>query len=273
MQHFMQRKLNRLMEEVKPEGGAGGGSEKEPQAEQTPPADPPKPEENGKKFDDFGYEVDEKKGEAGENDKEKEPSKKPEEEEGVKDPATGYGEEPPKVDEEPEKKPEEKEPDEKDKELAALNVEGLEDDEVKKIKEFAKKHGVSKEAAQELLDQRKEENKAVEQAIADNKAQRERDVLKRRADWHKELRDDVDFGGEKFAFNLKRVEKTLQEFFPGTKKMLTERGGMLPPYVMRDLGKLAEKLYSQENLPQGSPNEKQVEDDKSDDPLAFYEQG
>ena len=39
---------------------------------------------------------------------------------------------------------------------------------------------------------------------------------------------DPEFGGENFDKNVDRVEKVLEKYMPNMKKVLTERGSMLP---------------------------------------------
>ena len=134
-----------------------------------------------------------------------------------------------------------------------------------KVKAFAKKHGIPQAAAQELLDERK--------AIVANEAaealKKENAIKQTRIDWHRELKTDPKFGGEQFAHNLAQAEKVIENFMPNVKKVLTERGSMLPPYVMRDLADLAKTLYGSKSLVQGDPPV--VKDEGTDDALAFYE--
>ena len=191
--------------------------------------------------------------------------KKPEDEVRAK---TGYEEEPPKVEEPP---PAKEEPPVKTDLGYELKVEGLPAEEIKTITEFAKANELSQKAAQAFADFRKSQIKSAEEAkVANEKAQlAERDRI--RSGWHKELKTDPQFGGEKFANNLLAAEKVVNEFMPHTKKMLTERGSMLPPYVMRDLVKLSEVLHPTQKLVQGDPPA--PEETEEDDPLAFYNQG
>ncbi len=235
-----------------------------PPEQTSPPAPAAKVEDD--KLDDLGYEkvepvVEDKKPDS-------KVDAKPEDVK-IEKPATGYGEEPPKIVEEV-KPPEEK----KDADLGyELKVdEIIPKEEVSKIKAFAKQHGLTKEVAQAYFDLRKTE--VQEYSAAVEKAQKafEQEKLQTRAKWHKELKDDPSFGGEKFAVNVQRAERVLQDFMPGTKKMLTERGSVLPPYVMRDLAKLAEHLYATgEKLVQGNATMPPEDKKQEDDALAFYE--
>lgn len=133
------------------------------------------------------------------------------------------------------------------------------------VKEFAKKHKVSKEVAQALLDTKKAE--AAEQAKRVQELEVERQKVRKM--WHKELKEDKDFGGEHFAHNVKQAEKVIEDFLPNVKKKLTESGSMLPPYIMRDLAAMAKTLYGSKSLVQG---EAPAPDENSkDDHLAFYD--
>lgn len=183
-------------------------------------------------------------------------------------PSTGYGEKPPEVEVQA-TPPEEK----KDVDLGfELKVdEIIPKDEVSKVKEFAKKHSLTKEQAQAYFDLRKTEVQESKTAFEAAQKAQKLEVQQTRANWHKELKDDPTFGGDKFDYNIQRAEKVLQEFMPGTKKMLTERGSMLPPYVMRDLVKLAEHLYSTQKLTQGDPSVAPKEKEEVDEALAFYQ--
>lgn len=78
-------------------------------------------------------------------------------------------------------------------------------------------------------------------------------VKKQRSDWKGELQGDPEFGGENFDKNVDRVNKVLDKYMPDTKKILTERGTMLPPYIMRDFLKLDSVLNPKTKLPVGEP--------------------
>lgn len=69
------------------------------------------------------------------------------------------------------------------------------------------------------------------QSIADDEAA----VVTQRNAWKKELLDDKDFGGDNFDKSVDRVERLLETHMVNTKKVLTERGSMMPPYIMKDL--------------------------------------
>lgn len=240
-----------------------------PEKPAAPASDPPA-QEGGDKFDDFGYPIQTKEEPPKEGDP-KPPGDKPAEAPAaepkkVEKPATGYAGEPPKVDPPPAAPEKPAEPDDFDKAL-----EGLPKEESSKIKEFAKKHNVSVEIAKEFGNLRKDEMKDLAKKADEWVAEQQRKVIETRAAWHKELRDDPTFGGEKFNHNVAMSERVLEEFMPGTKKALTEQGSVLPPYVMRDLANLGKHLYATEKLVTGEPSKpEESKDAESDDPLAFY---
>ena len=251
-----------MIQEENKEGGASGGA---PTNKETPPIDqsktPAPPEADGSKFDEFGYEKEKTPVEPG-----KEGTPPPKEETKVENPATGYTEEPPKVDDPPVIPP----PPVPKVDLGyELDTKDLHETDVKKLTEFAKTHKLTKEVAQGLVDDRKAEAIALKKVIEDGKAAQEKAIKETKAAWHKELKTDPTFGGENFDKNLMKVEKVLAEFLPNTKKVLTEGKTMLPPYVMRDLCKLADHIFSTEKLTTGDPKEPVVEA-KQESPLDFY---
>ncbi len=266
MINFMQSKPMDKADDLK---GTGSGKAPEPEAKPaaaTPEADGKKVEAQGDNVDDFGYA---KEPEAtGDPTKETKLDPKPPVKEDVKIDvkATGYGDEPPKIEEEV-KPPVEI----KDADLGfELKVdEVIPKEELTKVKDFAKKHSLTKEAAQAYLDLRANEVKESARVEAETVKNFEKQKLQQRSEWHKELKNDPHFGGEKFSHNVLQAEKVLQEFMPLTKKSLTERGSVLPPYVMRDLAKLGDHLYSTEKLTQGEAIVPPVEVEE-DDGLGFY---
>jgi len=254
-----------------------GYEENKPETPKAPVSEPPKSEapveskgvDDG--LDEFGYE--------------KVKAEKPVEDKPVEKPVTtkaeepvtessGYSKEPTKV-EEPkvetpasDKKAAETPSDEFEiKEPGELSVE-----EVKQLKAFMKENKVPKEIAEALVKQRKAEMTEFKELVEKQKKLKETNELKQRREWYEELKNDPDFGKDKFDHNIKRVDKVLADFLPNLKKKLTEGKAMLPPYVMRDLVKLGNHLYSTEGLVEGNPPTK-PDDNKGDsinDPLAYY---
>lgn len=90
----------------------------------------------------------------------------------------------------------------------------------------------------------------------DDKIKEDKDkefVATQRREWKNDLVNDKEFGGENFDKNVDRVEKVLQNYMSNTKKILTERGSMLPPYIMRDLLSISKVLNPTTTLVSGEP--------------------
>lgn len=172
---------------------------------------------------------------------EEKPVEDNEDDETVETPSTGYKSpaelDEPKPDEpkpddqdEPEPKEEEKTQEEYEKEISETLENLPEHVDKEKMSKFALDNKMSKEQVEAYIEFTKNEQA---QLIEQNKAA----VKKQREDWAKELQTDASFGGENgadFDRNVDRVEKVLEKYMPETKKVLTERGSMLPPYVMKD---------------------------------------
>jgi hypothetical protein len=256
-----------LMNEADDNNGGGSGYESDTKdtSAQSASGDTGS-EAEGDSFDELGYPIVQ---EEGSQTKEKKESKSDEKKaDDKKEPATkatGYGEEPPVEDKKPdEQKVDDKKPDEKkpDEESFEIKVEGLEKEELDKLNQFAKQHKVSKEVAQAYAENRARELKEAQLAY-------DKQVSETKRQWHNELKTDPTFGGEKYGYNVMQAEKVLEDFMPGLKKSLTERGAMLPPYVMKDLANLANTLYANDKFVNGDPSGTKDEKDE-DDPLAFY---
>ena len=150
---------------------------------------------------------------------------------------SGYGDAPKTGDEKPA---------EDDKPLE-LVTEGLEEDAVKEIQEFAKTNKLTKEQAQALVESKKAEAVKRTEAIAQVKVEEAKVYQK----WEKELRDDPDFGGKNFTHSINNVNKLIREELPGIKKLLTGSGKKLPPSIMKDLNSVAKKLYGETEFVNG----------------------
>lgn len=250
-----------------------------PPADKTPPPNPEgnppplAPSEKTGDFDEFGYE----KPKAEEN---KEAPKDPKEkkaEDKKPEGSTGYDLIPPEAPKEtPEKKdpPVVPDPEKKVEEELKIDTKGLDDKDVAKIKAFAKENKLTQEQAQKFVDLKKSEVQDFETARNAFEVEEKARGVEIKRGWHQELKADPDFGGEKFEKSLLQVEKVLNEFLPGTKKVLTETKTMLSPTIMKDLAKLADKLYTPERFVQGeagSPPPEKVEESTQNDPLAFYQ--
>lgn len=243
---------------------------------ENPPANPAPAQAGGDQFDQFGYKTapDVKPGEAGAAEVIPPVEEKLED---IKDPATGYGSNPP-ADVTTEKVVPPVVPPVAEvvpPKLDEIDVKGLADADAAKIKELATTHKLPKEAAQALVDMKKSEAKAAVDAQA---AQVEADKafrIKQKKDWDSSLRSDPHFGNnvkEQFDKSLLKVEKVLKDFMPGTRKLLTEQGLTLNPGIMKDLAGLAKHLYNPEKMVSGEGIDTPVVSDKEEknDPLAFY---
>lgn len=255
------------------DGSEGGGNSPEPKTEQQPePAQSASaPETQGDKFDDFGYpEEPEAKGDPkpkGEPEKKPEPPEAPAADDKV-DPVTGYDKEPAVV-VEPPAPPKEEPKVELDFEIDAKTIPDVE---IAKIKQFAKSQGLNQKQTQEYLNIRKSEIAEVERQIVEAKKNQDKAIAAQKTKWFNELKADPTFGGEKFKHNVQQSEKVFDQFLPETKKALTASGQMLPPYLMRDLAKLGDRLFSTDKLVQGSPPAPpEKTEDKEVDPLDWYE--
>jgi len=119
-----------------------------------------------------------------------------------------------------------------------------------KILEFATKHKMTKEQVADYVGLMKEDN---ERAIKEREAQ----LSETRKGWKEELYNDPNFGAasnETFDKSVFEARKVLNKFMPNMKKVLTERGTMLPPYVMKDLLGLSKVLNPKTDFTQGDPS-------------------
>lgn len=223
---------------------------------ETPPVETTTTEESST-HDDFGYEVEP------EAKKVEEPAKKveePKKDETVEKTATGYGDEeeetepakvePPKE----EKKPEDMTDEEKAAKEISDAVKALGDDpSADKIKKFAVENKMTKAQVEAYV-------KLVKDDQAEAVKAQQEFVKEQRRTWKKELKEDPEFGGEHFDLNVDRVEKILASQMPNTKKILTERGSMMPPYLMKDLLSLAKALNPKTDFVGGEPSEPKKEE-------------
>lgn len=244
-----------------------------------PPATPPKIEEDVPEHDDLGYPIVKPapaKKEEGDPSKKADPkAKDPAAEPAKVDPLPGYDKEPEPVKEEPPKPPEPPKDPPTDLEK---KLEGLHKSFADKVKEQVgriQKLGLEAEKEKSLIDElvadkKKEQADAVAYGQSQER-ERTRAIAAQKASWHKELKEDPVFGGEKFLTNASRSAKVISEYGPELKKDLTESGIMLRPDVVRMLSRIADALYPDPKMVQGEPPvpEKKA-DEESDDPLAFY---
>jgi len=132
-----------------------------------------------------------------------------------------------------------------------VDLKDFNDADKKLFTENFEKYKLPKDAQQALVDIRKTylTQQATEQA--NHQKQIETQVNELKTSWFNELKNDKDFGGANFDANTKMVNKFINDFMPNTKKMLTEKGGMLPPNTTRDFHAVAKKLYETEGFVQG----------------------
>lgn len=124
----------------------------------------------------------------------------------------------------------------------------INDDDKKSLSEYFDKHKLSKEAREGLVELKK--NEYAKQLNL--KQEIEKETVKIKAQWYNELKSDKEFGTN-FDYNVLAVNKFMDNFLPGVKKMLTDKGGMLPPTIMKDYFNLAKKLNETEKVVQGDP--------------------
>lgn len=181
--------------------------------------------------DDLGYETPKEETPPAEAKADDKPEDKKEESQEKVEDVSGYGDE-----EKPEEKPEEKketpeqeaEVEKKKKEISeTLKDLGAEFDK-EKISAFALENNMTKEQVAAYA-------KFAAKEAADLKAAAEAARIKQRNEWKQDLQKDPTFGGANFDANVARINKFLEKNLPETKKMLTEKKGMLPPYIMKDL--------------------------------------
>ncbi len=159
-------------------------------------------------------------------------------------PSTGYGkEETPPVEPPKEETPPANADEEKLKEHLKELPESINKE---KVLKFATDNKMTPEQLKAYTDFVKEDHKNAELANQEF-------VKAERTKWKTELTTDPEFGGENFDKNVDRVEKVLEKYMPNMKKMLTERGSMLPPYIMRDFLALSKILNPVSPLVTGDP--------------------
>jgi len=170
---------------------------------------------------------------------------------------TGYGEDPsavappvtppPVVPVVPPKTIEQMNDEEKAKHLVTETIKDLSDVYDKdKITAYALKHKMSPEALADYVQMAKNDE-------AEHKQQVEKTQREQRANWYKELKSDPEFGGTNFDTNIHKVDTMMAMYMSDTKKVLTERGSMLPPYIMKDYLRVANLLNPTTKFEGGEP--------------------
>lgn len=223
--------------------------------------------------DEFGYKKEDDSAAASEDSKpdEKETTedsktddKKEDEVEEVEEEVTGYENEP--SDEDEKKSDEKSEEDSEKSEEEAKKLEKEISEVVKKLPEgynkekvveFAKENGLSKEQVEAYVEMES-------QAHLDYVQAQEEAKVAQRKEWFNELKNDVEFSGqngENFNLNVKKVNNIVENYFPNVKKTLTERGGMLPPYIMRDFLALYKNFNPTSTFGTGEPPKPEADND------------
>lgn len=221
-----------------------------PQTPEVPEAD--------KNTDDYGY-VQEK-----DNTPETEipaPPKASTEEEEIKEPETklsGYSneEEETPSEEDGKDKGEETPSEEDEKALKDIVANLPETYNQEKVLEFAKNNKLTKEQLEAYVE-------LQSSAFKEHKEQMETAAKERKTAWINELKTDKEFSGEdgqQFDLSVKRAESVVDNHMPNLKKSLTDKGGMLPPYIMKDLNKIYKLINPTAPLVGGEPTPHEPED-------------
>lgn len=187
--------------------------------------------------------------------------------------ASGYGveDEVPPVEDKKDQPPAPPAEDDKSKEeYKDLNVEGLEAEYADKLKDFAAANKLTKEAAQAMVDLKKAELNAFTTQQAEAKKAHDLKVKQTRNEWRETLKKDPEFGGEHFLVNVQTVDKYLKDFLPETNKVLTTNKSMLPPYVVKDLFRLAKEAYKTDTFVKGDSPDMSTSSHEAPDYLSFY---
>lgn len=141
--------------------------------------------------------------------------------------------------------------------LAVPEETSLTDTEVESLKAYAKEKGLSKDQAQELLNQRHE---AKEDLISRYKS--EQDTL--RTQWLDAAKNDKEFGGQHFAQNVEFAKRSLEKFAtPGIVEYLNQTGLGNNPEVIRLFYRIGKSMSNDSIVNPGSaggPVTKPIED-------------
>ena len=140
----------------------------------------------------------------------------------------------------------------------------------KVIRAIIKEEGLTEKQAKRLVAARAAEVAEFEKSNQDFEAEQDRLLKAKRREWDAELRNDPDFGKEKFGHNVKLVDKVLKDFGSEFEKALTDSNGVMPPYLMRMVARVGAKLYSTPNLEVGNPPPPPPVAENPDDHLDFY---
>ena len=243
------------------DGGEGGGAPSTESSAEAKAED--STTKNDYNLDEFGYEkLEEGKDESTEESTEVKAEEKDKDEVKVENPSTGYGEED-ENEASTEVKAEEKDKDEEQTEDEKTFTEAvkeslgkLPEEESTSISKFAKDNKLTADQVNAYAKLRESEiNEASENEIASIRKYRQESVAY--------LKADKEFGGDNYQSNINKVEKILESHFPLMKKKLTERGSMMPPYLMKEMLGVYNLLHSTTKLVGGDPGQVQEKEEKS----------
>jgi len=211
------------------------------------------PSDEESKTDDLGYDKEEPKVEESKEEPKKESKEEPEELETL----PGYDKEEPKEEDPKEEELEsEDKPEDKPEELEALKKEDID----KLLTELPE--GVNKERISALAENNKLSEEQIsafveysKQEESDFNSERERLIKEQKSAWKNELETDSEFGGDNYDRNVHHAAQVLNNYMENTKKILTDKGGMLPPSIMKDLAKLYRVINPTTSFEAGDANE------------------
>jgi hypothetical protein len=144
---------------------------------------------------------------------------------------------------------------------------GVGDNDKTQLKRIATEKKWSKEFLKDVVDLRKLDYAEAMKVRTNQNNERQQKLTELRTNYYNELMSDPTYGGANFQTTIHKVDKVLAEHLPTMKKNLTETKGILPPNVMRELAKMAEKIYGTESFEQGGG---QVKETDPNDHLNFY---
>lgn len=115
---------------------------------------------------------------------------------------------------------------------------GLTDKDVQDVKEFAKTNGLTKEAAQMLLDSKAE-------TISQIRAQDQEDLKNRAGLWLDQVKADKEIGGDNYNSTIQHAKIVLDQFAtPSFKETLNTTGLGNHPEVIKIFAKIGKRLAS-----------------------------
>ena len=121
----------------------------------------------------------------------------------------------------------------------------LAETDLEEIVNFAKKHGLSRETASELLERQEEVFKQSQQALID----RHQSIIR---EWREESQKDPEIGGEKLKLHAEQARKAVQKFGGDDFiQMLNETGYGNHPAVIKVFSKIGALISNDEFIAPG----------------------